>query len=175
MKKIACMVIAAAGLTTGAFGDSRVGPFVSGMASAGNGSGSAFGGGIKYEWLFHENLGIDLRGGYYNDGDMGLIPLQFGPTVVIPVDPLAVTFGAGGVFAIPTDGDADPAFGFYAVGGIRGPLANGVEWFSEVEYANVKGDDNEKTTYHRYGYTTVSEPHLDFSAVGLNVGLLWKF
>ena len=175
MKKIACMVVGVLCLAGAAGAESRLGPFVTGMASVGDESGSAFGAGVKYEWLFTENFGIDLRGGYINDGDMGLIPLMFGPVAVIPLDPLALTLGAGGLYGIPTDGDADSALGFYAAAGLRGPASGNMEWFAELQYSNVKGDDNETTTYSRWGYSTVSEAHLDFSAIGLNVGLLWKF
>lgn len=181
MKRIACLMFGIVCLTSAAFGEGRIGPFVTGMASIGDESGSAFGGGLKGEWLFSKNLGIDLHAGYLKDseGDMGIIPLEFGPVVVIPLDPISLTLGAGGLYAIPTDGDADAALGFYAAGGIRGPMSDGMEWFVEAQYVNVKGDDKETTTRTDYswGYRieTITEPHLDFSAVGLNVGLLWKF
>jgi hypothetical protein len=38
-----------------------------------------------------------------------------------------------------------------------------MEWFVEAQYDKVKGDDN------------TSNGYIDFSAVGLNLGVLWKF
>ncbi len=175
MKKIICVMIGVACLGSVAMGESRLGPFVSGIAAVGDESGSAFGAGVKYEWLFNENFGLDLRGGYINDGDIGLIPLTFGPVAVIPLDPLALTLSAGGLYGIPTDGDADSELGFYAAAGLRGPVSGNMEWFAELQYSYVKGDDKETTTYYGWGYRTVSEEHLDFSGIGLNIGVLWKF
>lgn len=180
MKKIAFALIGMVCLTGAAFGEGRVGPFLTGMSSTGDESGSAFGGGVKGEWLFTENIGIDLRAGYLKDseGDAGIIPLEFGPVLVMPMDPLSLTLGAGGLYGIPQGSDlddADPALGFYAAAGLRGPISDGLEWFVEAQYASVKGDDETETTYYSWGWRRTSAQHLDFSGIGLNIGLLWKF
>ncbi|MFH0881220.1 MAG: hypothetical protein V2A34_16025 [Lentisphaerota bacterium] len=174
MKKI-IMAVLLMGLAYGVRAEQRVGVFASGMISSGDKSGSAFGGGLKYEWLFMQNLGVDLRAGYLNDSSTGLIPLEFGPVFVIPLDPVSLTLGAGGLYGIPTDSSIDSALGFYASAGVRGPISGGMEWFAEAQYAYLKGDDKKTTTYNARGYTTTSSAHLDFSAIGLNAGVLWKF
>ena len=175
MKKSIGMVAALVCLTCNAMAEQRVGPFVTGMASSGDESGSAFGVGLNYEWLFNQTLGIDVHAGYLSDGDVGLIPLEFGPVVVFPSDPISITLGAGAVYGKPTDGDIDPALGFYGSAGVRCPVSDGVEWFAEAQYVSLKGDDKETTTYFRNGYSTISQPHLDISAFGLNLGVLWEF
>jgi len=179
MKKAIVLVVATICVVCTAVAEQRVGPFLSAMASVGDESGSAFGGGLKYEWLSSQNFGINLVAGYLNDDDMGLIPLEFGPVYVISLDPLAITIGAGGLYGIPDDSDIDAALGFYAATGIRGPVSDGIEWFAELQYVNVKGDDEVSTSRRDFSWghtvTTITKPSLDFSAVGLNAGILWKF
>lgn len=175
MKKCIVFFAALSCLLSGAMAEQRVGPFVTGMMSAGDDSGSAFGGGLKYEWLFSENLGLDVHAGYLSDSDIGLMSLAVGPTLVFPIDSVSLSLGAGALYGIPQDSDADAALGFYAGVGIRGPLSDGVEWFIEGQYASIEGDENTETRYYSRGYTITSEEHLDFSAAGMNVGVLWKF
>ena len=180
MKRILGIVIATACLTYSAMAEQSVGPFLTGMASIGDNSGSAFGAGLKYEWLFNENFGIDLHAGYLNDSeaDMGIIPLEFGPVVVFPLDSLSLTLGAGGLYAIPTDSDIDPALGFYASAGIRGPISDGMEWFAEAQYSKVEGDSNAGGGYWVNDHTYVVQElglALDINAIGVNAGILWKF
>ena len=159
--------------------ESRLGPYVTGMISTGDDSGNAFGAGAKYEWLFHERFAADLHAEYaYDpDGEMGVILLGFGPSIVFPTDALTFWLGAGGLYGIPSGGDwidDDPALGFYAAAGMRGAIADGQEWFAELMYADVDGGDNSKTTYYPWGYSYSSGGNIDLSAVGLNVGLLWR-
>lgn len=182
MRTTVCLIAAMMFLACGAMAEQRLGPFMSGMAGVGDNSGSAFGAGAKYEWLFNETFGLDLRAGYLHDsdGDMGIVPLEFGPTVVIPLDPLAVTLGAGGCYAIPTgsDEDIDPALGFYAAAGIRGPISDGLEWFAEAQYVKVEGDSETRGDYWLNSTTYVVQESgfsLDLNAIGINAGILWKF
>ena len=177
MKASIWIVISMVCLTCSAMAEleQRVGPFLTGMASVGDESGSAFGGGAKYECLFNPNFGLDVHVGYLTDGDIGLIPVALGPIAVIPLDPVSLTLGAGALYGIPSEGGADPALGFYAAVGVRGPATEGMEWFVEAQYVDVKGDDNSETTYTSWSITRTSSEKLDFSAVGLNLGVLWKF
>ena len=182
MKKAIGMVIAVACLTCGAMAEQRVGPFLTGMAGVGDNSGSVFGGGVKYEWLFSETFGLDLHAGYLHDSDadMGIVPLEFGPVMVIPLESLALTLGAGGCYAIPTDSefDLDPALGFYAAVGIRGPISDGMEWFAEAQYVKVEGDSETRGDYWLNDYTYVVQElgySLDINAVGIAAGILWYF
>lgn len=174
------VVVAMACLTCGAMAEQRVGPFLTGMSSVGDNSGSAYGAGVKYEWLFNKNIGIDLHAGYLKDSeaDTSLIPLEFGPVFVFPFSSLALTLGIGGLYAMPTDSDLDAALGFYASAGIRGPISDGLEWFAEAQYAKVKGDEDTGGGYWRDAYTYVlheSGQTLDINAIGANIGVLWKF
>ena len=167
MKSTLGAVVALVFLVCGAMAEHRAGLFFAGVSSVGGESGSAFGGGLKYEWLFHDHVGIDMRGGYLKDykDDMVLIPVALGPVVVLPLDSLALYLGVGGLYGILQDsvGDADPALGFYALAGIRGPISGGAEWFAEAQYDKIKGDED------------TSDGYIDFNALGLNLGVLWKF
>ncbi len=156
--------------------DQRFGPMVSAMMSAGEESGSAFGAGVKYESLLTPTVGLDVRGGFIHDGDIGLIPLMFGPVFLIPLDALTVSVGAGGLYGIPTGSDADNALGFYALVGLRGPTSDdSIEWFAEVQYSDVEGDSASSTTITPGRITRTSSEKLDFEAIGVNVGILLKF
>jgi len=162
MRRIVVAVVALACLACGAVGEDRIGPFLTGMTSLGDKSGGAVGGGIKYEWLSGKNVGLDLHAGYLNDGTIGLIPLEFGPVILFPLESVAWTLGAGGLYAIPIEGEADAALGLYAAAGIRGPISPNMEWLAEAQYVYVKGEEK-------------SGGNLDFSGAGLSVGILWIF
>jgi hypothetical protein len=156
MKKRISIFVSLLCLTCSAMAEQRIGPFLTGAAAVGEESGSAFGGGLKYEWLINENIGIDLHAGYMNDGEVGHFPLEFGPVVAFPLETGSLTLGAGGLCGIPEE-SGDAALGFYASVGVRGPLSfdGGMEAFAELQYVDVSGDD------------------LDYSAVELNIGILW--
>lgn len=180
MKIAVGVVFAALSLSCGAMAEQRIGPFLTGMAGVGDNSGSAFGAGAKYEWLFSDTLGLDLHAGYLHDSDadMGIFPLEFGPVFVIPLNSLAITLGAGGCYAIPTESEIDPALGFYAAAGIRGPISDGMEWFAEAQYVKVEGDSDTRGDYWLNNYTYVyqeSGMSLDINAIGISAGILWKF
>ena len=166
MKSTIGAVVTLVFLACGAMAEHRAGPFLTGLTSVGDESGSALGGGLKYEWLIHQNFGIDFRGGYLKDykDDMALIPLALGSVVVFPMDAICLFLGAGGLYGILQDSvaAADPALGFYALAGIGGPVSGGAEWFAEAQYDKIKGDEN------------TSDGYIDFNAVGLNLGVLWK-
>ena len=181
MKKIVCVMLGMVCLTCGAYGENRIGAYVSAMSLIGDGEGELFGGGVRYEWLFSQNVGVDLRASYldFSDGDTGVIPLMLGPIVVIPVNSITLTFGAGGMYTMLTDGDAEDALGFYANAGARGPISDGLEWFAEIQYSDVTFD-GETTTERRdysWGYTisTIEYADAEIQAIGANAGVLWHF
>ncbi len=173
MKKILSVVGVLACLNLAASAEMRVGPFLSAMVATGDDSGEAFGGGGKFEWLSSINLGADARVGYLNDGDIGLVPLMLGPTYVVPIQDVALTLGAGFIYGIPTDNDYDSAPGFYLSAGVRGRISDDMEWFAELQYVDVQGDDNEKTTYYPWGYS-YEWNKIDFTGIALHAGVLWK-
>lgn len=186
MKKVAYIMIGFACLTSAALGESRFGPFASWLNSN---SEDAFGGGLKYEWLFTQNLGVDVRASYLSDEDMYVIPLELGLVGVWPLQGLSLYASLGGGYYIPEDVSRDygfgeiegpdAAFGFYGAAGIRLPAADNMEFFAEVKYTKAESDEETGGGYWRNSYNyVVSETTklgMDLDGVGVNAGLLWTF
>ena len=99
---------------------------------------------MKYEWLFTENFGVDVRASYLSGDDMYVIPLELGIIGILPLEGVSLHAGVGAGYYIPEDVSEsyvfgtvegpDAAFGFYAVAGIRLPMADNMEFFAEAKY-----------------------------------------
>ena len=150
MKTTIGAVLAALFLSYGAMAEQRIGPFLTGMAGVGDNSGSAFGAGAKYEWLFSDSFGLDLHAGYLqdSDADMGIFPLEFGPVFVIPLSSLAINLGAGGCYAIPTESEIDRLLGFmprqvsvvlFPIAWNGSPRRNTSKWKATATPAGITG------------------------------------
>lgn len=182
MRKITCIMFAIVCLTGAAIGDSRVGPFASWLTSNDE---DAFGGGLMYEWLLHENLGIDVRASYVTGNGIYLVPLELGLVGILPLEKESLYAGAGIGYYIPEDTSADygsgevtgpdPSVGFYAVAGIRIPMADTMEFFAEAKYTTAEDDSRSDSsgmmTWSRSGTT---DHGMDLDGFGANLGFLWK-
>lgn len=189
MKKMAAMLVGLICLGGVAHGESRLGPFVSWLNSNND---NAFGGGLRYEWLFAERFGMDVRASYVTDGDMYAIPLELGLVGVLPLERGSLYAGVGGGYYIPEDigmdtpwgrvDGPDATFGFYGTLGFRMPTGKNMEFFAEVKYTKAESDE-ESTSGPIYrngqmiGYTVhqTTKLGMDLAGIGANTGILWKF
>jgi hypothetical protein len=183
MKKSIGMVAALVCLTCSAMAESRIGPFVSWIKSN---DANAFGGGLKYEWMFSEKVGVNARVAYLSSDGDSVVPLLLGIMGVLPLEGCSLYAGVGGGYFIPNSSDGetpDAAFGFYVDAGVRCPISDKVDLFAEVGYVQAKGDDTETTTHGSgrtsrgyYTYTsTVTTGGLDISGPVVNLGIALRF
>lgn len=186
MKRFACMMTAVFCVLGSASGESRVGPFASWVTSDDE---NAVGAGVKYEWLFNENFGVDVRASYLTSDDLYIIPLEAGLLGILPLDKVSLYAGAGAGYYIPEDTGLnmpwgkvegpDPAFGFYVLAGIRLPVGDRMELFAEGKYTQAESDEETGGGYWRNGSTYVvsetTKMGMEIDGMGANLGLLWKF
>lgn len=182
MKNVLVMLMVL-GLAAGAaFAAGGVGVFGSYLDAKDPGPG--YGGGIKFKADLAEYLGAEVRASCItqfdeDDSDDGvyLIPLEAGLVFNLPLGddaPIAL-YGGGGIgYAIipeADDVDLDDSFCFYGVAGAEFSLGGSASLFAEAQYrvlevdgAEVDGEDFD-----------LDDEEVEFSGLGINAGLLFRF
>ena len=187
IKRIAIVVVLCLGMAATAQAGNRVGAFGSYVDQE---NGSAYGGGVKYEWMADQNFGAEARVSYLTgeEADGNVIPLELGLVGQIPVEKVFLYAGIGGGYYIYQDvapaiggwdvEEPDPVLGFYLLGGIRYDLNESLTLFAEVKYTKAEFDMEQSRTTTIPG-VLVRVESIDVSGgldgAGGNLGLLWRF
>ncbi len=147
--------------------------------------GPGFGGGLKFKADLAEILAVEVRASCItefdeDDSDDGLylIPLEAGLLLSIPLGeevPLTLYGGGGGGYAIIPecdDVDLDDEFCFYGVGGVEIGLGESASLFVEAQYRflEVDGAETDDDVEIDFG-----EEDIEFTGLGVNAGLLFRF
>ena len=119
---------------------SGLGVFISQWDPDEEGLDSTTGGGAKL--AFGDTFGLELRGSYYDDDILTLIPADVGLFLNIPLGegPLAL-YAQGGAtwYFLDSDaGDVDDEAGWYAGGGLEISIAGGIALFAEAQYRQLE-------------------------------------
>lgn len=182
MKKLLVMLLVLGLAAIVASAGSGVGVFGSYLDAKDPGPG--FGGGIKFKTDLVDYLGVEARASCItqfdeDDSDDGvyLIPLEAGLVFNLPLgDDAPITlYGGGGIgYAIipeADDVDLDDSFCFYGVAGAEFGLGESASLFAEAQYrvlevdgAEVDGED-----------VDLGDEEVEFSGIGINAGLLFRF
>ena len=135
------LVMAASVLLVGtglAFG-SGVGLFVSQWDPDVDHADSTTGGGAKL--TLGDTIALELRGSYFDDDILTLIPADVGLALNIPLGdtPIALVLqGGGSWYFLDSDlGDVDDEAGWYAGGGVEITLADNIAVFAEAQYRSL--------------------------------------
>ncbi len=181
MKKSIGMVVALVCLAGSALAESRLGPFASWLR---NNDADGFGGGVQYQWMYNQNVGVDSRAAYLTSDGESLTALMLGLTGVLPLQGWSVFASAGGGYFIPgnSDGDSpDAALGFYAGGGARLPISENMDFVAEVDYVSAKSEKTEtESSFYQFGNYAVysvrtTTTSMDISGPAASLGVVWKF
>jgi hypothetical protein len=146
------------------------------------------------------SLSVMGQAGYFSgfgdddyDVDMTVVPVEAGLMYSIPIVPDDMYFyvGAGaGVYMTDFDTDyidveADPAMGFFLLGGLSKNIGPQMRLFGEVKFTSLEVDADVEWTETRsyyYGYyyrietrRYEGEKEIDLSGIGFNVGLEFLF
>lgn len=89
-----------------------------------------------------EAVGIELRGTYFDEDALTVIPADAGLVLKIPLAEDAITlFGSGGAtwYFLDSDaGDVDDEVGWYAGGGLEIRITDGLSIFAEAHYRSLE-------------------------------------
>ena len=161
------MLLVGASLSYG----SGLGVFVSQWDPDEEGLDSTTGGGAKLS--FGDTFGLELRGSYYDDDILTLIPADVGLFLSLPIGDSPLTIyaqgGATWYFLDSDAGDVDDEAGWYAGGGLELELANGIALFAEAQYRKLEYTALDDSA------DDLEENDVDIKALTYAGGLLFKF
>jgi hypothetical protein len=130
------------------------------------------GGGAKLEFG-GDVLGLELRGSYFDEDLVTIIPADVGLVLHLPLGDTPVGIygmaGASWYFLDADNFDVDDKVGWYAGGGLKVALGNGIALFAEAQYRSLEysaADDD---------IDELDENDVEFSAMTYNGGLLFEF
>lgn len=176
MKKLTVAIMAAALCSSLAYG-SGFGLFVS-QWSPKDGE-DTIGGGAKLEFG-GEPLALELRGSYFeadvtghDDDSITLIPADIGLVVSVPLGDSPVSLhamgGASWYFLDSDAADLDDEAGWYAGGGLRVEVSDGLALFAEAQYRSLEYTASEDDP------DNLAKNDVDFSALTYNGGLMFTW
>ncbi len=162
-----CAVLAGASLCYGG----GLGVFISQFDPDDDNVDSTTGGGAKLQ--LGDTLGLELRGSYFDDDLVTIMPADVGAFLKFPLGDSPVSlYGQGGVtwyFLDSDDVEIDDEVGWYAGGGVEIGLGDGLALFAEAQYRQfeytAEGDDPEE----------LDENAVDVNALTYSAGLLLTF
>jgi opacity protein-like surface antigen len=162
-----CTAVMGASLSYG----SGLGVFVSQWDPDEDGLDSTTGGGAKL--AFGDTFGLELRGSYFDDDALTLIPADIGLFVAIPLGESPLTIyaqgGATWYFLDSDAGDVDDEVGWYAGGGLELTLADNIALFAEAQYRKLEYTATDDSA------DDLEENDVDVKALTYSGGLLFRF
>ncbi len=150
---------------------SGLGVFVSQWDPDEDNRDSTTGGGAKLS--FGDTFGLELRGSYYDEDHLTLIPADIGLFLSLPLGDTPLTLyvqgGATWYFLDSDAGDVDDEAGWYAGGGAEIELGSGIALFAEAQYRKLE------YTAENDSADDLEENDVDIKALTYAGGLLFKF
>ena len=130
------------------------------------------GGGAKFE-LGSDTVGLEIRGSYFDEDFLTIIPADVGLVLHLPLGDSQLglyAMGGGSWYFLDADNvDVDDEIGWYAGGGVKLALGEGLAIFAEAQYRSLEwtaeGDD----------VNEIEDNDIDYSAMTYNAGLLFEF
>lgn len=163
---MACALAMSAGLSYG----SGLGVFVS-QWSPDEGD-DTMGAGAKLV-IGADVVAMEIRGSYFDEDDVTVIPLDVGLVLNLPLGegPLGLyAMGGASWYFLDADGfDLDDEAGWYAGGGLKLAISEGLSVFGEAQYRSLE------YTAEGDSLDDLEKRDVDFSALTYNVGLLFEF